>query len=617
MATTDAPSAQTYGEAQEIFKAAVVNDAGLARTADDLISSRMPEAVKGRGFVDGVRQPNGTRKLAPTDDPKEILRDSMLAEDSLRKAVRNGVQNPSGIYKGMQPDIANQLGAMMQGHPQVAGMQSLVNDLQSALHDISGKNFTLTSPNATGLVPVDLAAPSKLLYPVFSPLRNKIPRTAGQGKSAEQKVMLAISGSGNHAAPPIRITHTELMGASNMANWPLALPSSGTQISENLNVPYRFWGLTESLSWLAQFQGQGFEDVAALASLVLLQQVMLAEEYADLFATSIAPTAPVIVSAKLRVAGSGEVGISGAGTNLYVTVTATNPFGETVMATPVAATGTYAHDGTQVVDVVLAGIPAGSTGVNVYAGAGASLPSRTGVFRVGSGVGGSKFTVQGALPVSGNPPVADTGTSASTDQEGIISVLSGNAADGSMYPTQWKGGYVNSGVGDTLNTRVLNTLCQQIFNGPDAYRASPSELIAEGSDIMRASEDIVANGADSAYRITIQQSEVGNIRDGAAVSEFQNPITKDVMRFLVHPWMTQGTAIAMSYTLPFGWSNVSNVLEKRVVQDYLSISWPVIDVTFRYSMFFVGSLLFNAPMYCGLLQGLQSKVGNGTSTPFA
>lgn len=30
------------------------------------------------------------------------------------------------------------------------------------------------------------------------------------------------------------------------------------------NSMYRFFGLTESLSWLAQFAGQGFEDISAL-----------------------------------------------------------------------------------------------------------------------------------------------------------------------------------------------------------------------------------------------------------------------------------------------------------------------------------------------------------------
>jgi hypothetical protein len=55
-----------------------------------------------------------------------------------------------------------------------------------------------------------------------------------------------------------------------VSNKSMNLPPSGSQTEVDLNVPYRFFGLTEALSWLAQFAGQGFEDVSALASLILL-----------------------------------------------------------------------------------------------------------------------------------------------------------------------------------------------------------------------------------------------------------------------------------------------------------------------------------------------------------
>ena len=71
------------------------------------------------------------------------------------------------------------------------------------------------------------------------------------------------------------------------------------------------------------------------------------------------------------------------------------------------------------------------------------------------------------------------------------------------------------------------------------------------------------------------------VRLGAAVSEFQNPVTRSVVRVVVHPWLPQGNVLLMSYTMPFAWSNVSNVVEFVAVQDYLSISWPVIDASFR------------------------------------
>jgi hypothetical protein len=53
------------------------------------------------------------------------------------------------------------------------------------------------------------------------------------------------------------------------------------------------------------------------------------------------------------------------------------------------------------------------------------------------------------------------------------------------------------------------------------------------------------------------------------------------------------------------WSNVANVWENVMVQDYLSIAWPVIDLTFRYSLVMNGALVCYAPQYNGVIAGLQ------------
>jgi hypothetical protein len=59
--------------------------------------------------------------------------------------------------------------------------------------------------------------------------------------------------------------------------WPLNLPPAVTEQFVTLNVPYRFFGLTEQLSFLSQWAGQGFEDLSALANLILLQAAMMAK----------------------------------------------------------------------------------------------------------------------------------------------------------------------------------------------------------------------------------------------------------------------------------------------------------------------------------------------------
>ena len=75
-----------------------------------------------------------------------------------------------------------------------------------------------------------------------------------------------MSGSqtGSSGGQFVDIAIPELAGSGGMSNWPLNLPASGNQDSVDISVPYRFAGLSENVSWLAQFAGQGFEDVSAL-----------------------------------------------------------------------------------------------------------------------------------------------------------------------------------------------------------------------------------------------------------------------------------------------------------------------------------------------------------------
>ena len=58
------------------------------------------------------------------------------------------------------------------------------------------KEWTLTNPLSTGLVPYDLEAPAKLLTPRPTPLRNSIPRVKGQGGVRRFKVISGFTGTG-------------------------------------------------------------------------------------------------------------------------------------------------------------------------------------------------------------------------------------------------------------------------------------------------------------------------------------------------------------------------------------------------------------------------------------
>jgi hypothetical protein len=386
--------------------------------------------------------------------------------------------------------------------------------------------------------------------------------------------MTAISGAlpGQLGTPGNRISIPELPSGGGIAgnNWPNQLPASGSQTSIDVNIPFRFFGLTEAVSWLAQFSGQGFDDAAGLASLILLQECMLLEERAMIGATSIALSAPGNVTLTARAAGTGEVALSGVTTNVYVTTTALNYYGETASSSIISV----AWSATDVVDVLIA--PSnGALATNVYVGTGTASPGNSGMHLMVQAAGGTRITLQGALPTTtATPPTADTGTSASTDYEGFVPTISGHSASGGspVYPAGNQGSYVNLSVADILSENVLSTALEQMWDGPNGIFADPDDVWAEGGDLARLAGSLANQNNQSSpnnYRFFINQNEVGGVQAGVAVSEFRNPVTRKVVNLRVHPYIPQGTAIPVSYKLPQPWSNVGNVWENVMVQDYL------------------------------------------------
>ena len=258
----------------------------------------------------------------------------------------------------------------------------------------------------------------------------------------------------------------------------------------------------------------------------------------------------------------------GANGTFNVKVTATNWFGETAAST--AATGSTSSG--QVVDVTI--VPStGAMNYNIYVETGSTY------YLMATGVGGTKFTLQGTPPASGTAaPSTDSGTGKSTRIEGIIPTLTGLSATAGVYPTSpinWQGGYINQAVGTHLSYSAIYTalenLWQSTSNNPGAFKADPAELISSGIDIANLSTDVISQGQGTNYELFISQQQVGDVTVGAAVSQFQNPLTKSLLKLVVHPWYSQGNAELLSYQLPQTWTNVANAWEMTMVQDYVSI----------------------------------------------
>ena len=245
-------------ESGNVSREAGASASRYGRTGD-MLKARMPFMVKGAGYV-------GEGNM-PLQDNAIITTKAQQAALELRSETYRGYRNRSEVVKGLNPDFLNQFGYLKTA----LTMPSIGEQLQQVLGGIQGADLTrsFTAGNlgigsVYGLVPFDLLAPSRLIYPVYTVFRNKFPRPAGQGTARQEKVFTGISGSQTGGQPVVDIAISELVQTGgSFSNWPLNLPPSGSQTEVNLNVPYKFFGMTEQLSWLAQFAGRKAFALAA------------------------------------------------------------------------------------------------------------------------------------------------------------------------------------------------------------------------------------------------------------------------------------------------------------------------------------------------------------------
>lgn len=499
----------------------------------------------------------------------------------------------------------------------LASLTEQLEAIKSATADIT-KDWSLTSPNSTGLVPFDLEAPAKLLFPRPTPLRNKTVRKPGQGLSRRFKRITGISGSGTggnaNLSPFINDTTTISVGSLTLRR--------GTKISytsDDKTIPYKQMGLSDVVLWSAEFQGQGFQDVRQLSQTALLYASMLADERAILgargtdsgfvgaVATAGAPTATAVTAAGSQTGNTANIA------NLFVVVTSTTMFGETVIGTALNSTALAATTGKV---LTLAWTEkAGATGYNVYAGTVDGTTVAT-LFKVrvvgrnaatinftGTGTGGAPAATTDSFPVNddgtggtflaANPP--STGTSASADAyDGYLAVLLDSSQSG--YLANLNGSFSTSNPGAEYQTAFASLW--------DSVKSDPDEILMAGFDRKQLSDAVKAGSTTPGYRLTIQQDEVNGVRLGSLVSQIYNEITGKAVDVTVHPWLPQGNSLVLSHTLPIPDSSVSNTVEYHLPQDYMAINWPVIQHTYDISSYWLGALVHYAPAWSGAVKGI-------------
>ena len=535
-------------------------------------------------------------------EPKKAaeLQEAYLGE--LSKSLSNAssvpgqapAQDPSAqmealvANKSLSPDAVGALNAALAAQ-------------RTATADIV-KDISLTSPLSTSFAAFDLEAPAKLLTPRPTPLRNKIVRKKGVGTSHRVKRITGYTGTGTggnaNIWPGITETTTTAFGSINFERGPKI-----TYSADDLVLPYNSYSLSDAVSFDANFSGLGYQDLRQLSSTSTLYATMLMEERMMLMSRGTASgyagalSAPTVTLSSVS-APTGTTSIANNTYYVYVTADAgisSSGFGESVVSSVASTTPS-----SQALKIVVGDVT-GALGYNVYVG------TTTGVANAkyqGSFKGNTGYVV-GTSSVSGGDILVYSTSS---------TILASRASsDTSAYATGYDGilptvlgpnsGYVND-INTTFSTSNPGAEFQLVFSKLyDSVKGDPDEILLNGADRKQLS-DSIKNGSTANYRLNLSQTETGDYVGGAVIGALHNEITGKLVDLTVHPWLPQGVAPVLSYTLPIPDTEVSDVWANIMVQDYMGIQWPVTQFAYEFSTYFRGTFFCYAPAWNGVVSGI-------------
>jgi hypothetical protein len=486
----------------------------------------------------------------------------------------------------------------------LAGLNNALSAQRVAMQEIQ-KDITLTSPLSTSFAAFDLEAPAKLLTPRPTPLRNRIPRKKGVGTSHRVKRILGYTGTGTGGVgntwPGITESSTATFGSINYERGPKI-----SYAADDLVLPYNSYSLSDSVSFDANFSGLGYQDLRQLSSTSTLYATMLMEERMMLMARGTASgysgalSAPTFTLAS-PVAGSGQTAL--AATTYYVNVTSDagisgSGFGESIVGTE-ASTVVALGD---VLTITVGTAVAGALGYNIYVG---TVTGNANVKYQGTLKGTGTFTIQGAgtAGLTGNNAAFTTTGAAATRA----------AADTSAYSTGYDGILptvlgANSGFNNEINsafsTANPGSEFQTVFaNLYESVKGDPDLVLLNGNDRKQLS-DAIKSGSTANYRLVINEPGEGGTTYGSIVTGLQNEVTGKAVDLMVHPWLNQGVAPVLSFTLPIPDTEVSDVWANFLVQDYMGIQWPVTQFSYDFSTYYRGTFFCTAPAWNGAVSGI-------------
>lgn len=480
------------------------------------------------------------------------------------------------------------------------------------------KAATITT--STGLNAYDLEAPAKNLYPVLTPLRNRIPRvtkSSGAGTAANWKEVTAIAAN----------TNVPVMG------WVPEGQRAGRMsiTTADRAASYVTLGLEVDVTMESQSAGEGFEDARAMAGTRLLQQTMILEEYAllggnrdVLLGTPTTPTTSASGSGATLTAATYLVTVFALTLEGYLQATLANGVKRSVSITG-QDNKTYTLNGGSSI-----GSSAASQAVTLGQTLFASTPAIKGAVAYAwyVGVSGSQKleAITTINSVAFSAPLAGTGHA--------LSAISDSGTDRSNNPTLAFNGLLyaafnsalayykamptgTAGTGTPLTASGRGSVVE-IDNALkafwDNFRLSPEEIYVSSQELLNITNKALV-GASSAplirFNLDVNQKDPSFVA-GQVVGFYFNPFSlngNQVIPIRLHPSMPAGTIFFWAQNLPAQYesANVPQVAQVQCRRDYYQIDWAPITRANETGVYAEEVLKVYAPFALGLI----TNIGNG------
>lgn len=564
---------------------------------DDVLGApvfpRKHNAFKG-AFVDAGQEIN----------PGDVVRLMSEAEEAVNSVKALTVDQVDGNVIQKWAEMGLPVMGMLQRQQGIGATQAKFEDAlqKMGLSPDVAKEITLSGlgnwTTSDGPWLYDLAAPAYRIFPVLTPIVNKMPRDSdGVGTSFRFRRIDGISGSDTGGVSRLRISFNESVSTS-FRGVSLNRPQKVAYATSFKTLSYKLMGISDDLTWTAQFAGKGFDNLFAMIARNLIFAHKMGEEHMLIGGRTTALSTPAAPTTAQRAPAAGESAISGAGSSVFVKVTALGHFGESIAS---AAT-TQALTGGNVVDVTVSNaFVAGAHGFRVYVSTGTTDPGDASRFRAvwnsgpSSGLdysGGNLFTISGALPTTGDTAANHTtdGSASTDDFDGMVTELAANGG----VSTRLNGSLTL----DAVNKNLFYPLFQNFGGDPD-------EVFVNALESIRLT-DLVLGASGTPYRVNVASgSGDADIVGGYRVSRLMNKITGKLVDVTAHRNLEQGNLLAVSWAVPYPTEGIDTPWKLRFVQDMLQVNWPVIQMSYDTSTYAFGVLASQAPVLSGILQGIQ------------